>query len=196
MERVFEKTCADLEQIAQGVHSGAISRPRAEYAAITRYQAGIMTLQLLNTLYQSTEDSIQKPAEVKPDKAELEVFGATVLIPGPTSSEVDEKVARSLELNPSQISAIQEQLTEHQKQVQRLVGQIVDNQRALTSVTQKGQLNEEGVRALAAKQSRIFEQLIFADARLEMKLYSLLTSEQKRRLESMRHQETSAPANP
>jgi Spy/CpxP family protein refolding chaperone len=196
MERVFEKTCADLEQIAQGVHSGAMSRPRAEYAAIARYQVGIMTLQLLNTLYQSTEDSTQKPAQVQPDKAELEVFGANIMVPTPTSPEVDEKVAQYLELNPAQISAIQEQLTEHQKQVERLRGQIVDNQHALSTVTQKGHLNEEQVRALALKQSRIFEQLIVADARLEMKLYSLLTSEQKRRLESMRHQEAAVRANP
>jgi Spy/CpxP family protein refolding chaperone len=196
IQMVFEKTCADLEQIAQAVRSGAMSRERAEYSAVSRYQVGMMTLELLHTLYQATEESIQRAAQAQKEKAELEVFGAPVVIPTPTSSEVDDQVARYLELDPAQITAIQEQLTEHRKQVQPLIGQIADNQRTLNSVTQKEQFDERQVRALAVQQSRMLERLILANATLEVKLYSMLTSEQKRRVEDIRRQEAAAPARP
>ena len=99
-------------------------------------------------------------------------------------------------LDPAQITAIQEQLIEHRKQVQPLIGQIAGTIATLNSVTEKEQFDEKQVRALAVQQSRMLERLILANATLEVKLYGMLTSEQKRRVDDIRRQEAAAPARP
>lgn len=95
------------------------------------------------------------------------------------------EIATYLDLTPAQIAAVQAQISEDQKQVRPLVEQLAEQERALESATKSAPFDEKQVRALAAQQSAVLEQLIVANAREAAKLYSMLTSDQQARVDKL-----------
>ncbi len=69
-----------------------------------------------------------------------------------------------------------------------LLEQLDNSRRALIANTLNGRFDVQKVRALAAEQSTILQQLIEANAELEAKVYSILTSEQQRKVDELRSQ--------
>jgi len=186
MEQVFEKTCHDLEQITQAVHQGTVSREQAEYASIQRYQLGLMTFELLQTLYESADQEISRAAQPH-DSPGLLTAGDAQLVPPPSSSAgVTPTIAQYLELNPAQIAAIQELIEEDRHQKQPLIEKLADSRRKMSAVMSNGIVDEKKIELLAAEQAEILEQEIISNAQFETKLYRTLTSEQKRKLDQLR----------
>jgi Spy/CpxP family protein refolding chaperone len=99
-----------------------------------------------------------------------------------------------LKLTRLQIGAIQNQIAEERGQVQPLTQQLARNRRALIAATLSGRFDANQVANLAAEQSRVLEQLITADARLQAKVYKMLTAEQTRKLDAVRQSE--GPSKP
>ena len=185
MQIAFSKTCEDLEQIAQLASNGSINRQQAEYLTAERYQLGLMRFQFLRTLYRIVESDLQRGITAK-DSAELQVFGGRVAGTAPASQlDPSQQMARYLGLNEVQVAAMRTEAAGDRKEVQRLIGQVLQNQRALTSATLRGQYDEKQVRVLAGKQSVLVKQLIVANARLEAKLCGMLTAEQQRRFDEL-----------
>ena len=83
---------------------------------------------------------------------------------------------------------MQAQISNDRKQAQPLLEQLENSRRNLISNTLNGKFDGKQVQALAEEQSDILKQLIVANARLETKLYKLLTSEQQRKLDELRRQ--------
>jgi Spy/CpxP family protein refolding chaperone len=79
--------------------------------------------------------------------------------------------------------------------VRPLAERLANNRRALIAATLKGQFDARQVRDLAAKQSRIQESLIVANARLQTEVYRIQTVEQQRKLDGMR-KETAGLTHP
>ena len=186
MQLVFQKTCEELDAITQAVYNGNITREQAEYLSGERFQLGMMQFQLLRTLYLSTAYTIQKASDPQ-QSTELYVLGATVMVPPPSGSAgVPRQLATDLNLNPAQIAAIQAQISADQKQIQPLTERLLEKERALASATTSAHFDENQVRALAAQESAVLEQLIIANTREGAKLYSMLTSEQQARVDKLR----------
>jgi len=115
--------------------------------------------------------------------------GDTLLVPPPDSSpDVSQEIVKYLELTPVQIAAIQAQIEKERGPVRPLVKRLAKNRRALIAATLKGHFDAGKVRDLAAEQSRIQEQLIVANARLQAKIYKILTLAQQRKIDEMRTQ--------
>jgi hypothetical protein len=94
-----------------------------------------------------------------------------------------------LNLTRLQIATIQTQIAEERGQVQPLVQQLARNRRVLNSRHAQGTIRcESGSEPRGAEQSRILEQLITANARLQTEVYKMLTIEQQRKLDVMRQQ--------
>ena len=91
-----------------------------------------------------------------------------------------------LDLTPLQIAAIQAQIAVQRGQVQSLMQQLTNNRWELIATTLKGQFDIHRVRKLAARQARILEPLVVANARLQAEIYKILTVEQQRKLDEMR----------
>jgi len=104
-------------------------------------------------------------------------------------------IVEYLDLTPVQIAAIQAQIAEQRGQAQSLMKQLTNNRRELIATTLKGQFDIRQVRKLAARQARILEPLIIANARLQTKIYKLLTVEQRRKLDGLR-KETAGLTHP
>ncbi len=185
MQMVFQNTCEELDAITQAVYSGKVTREQAEYLSAERFQLGMMQFQLLRTLYLSTAYDTQRASQPQ-ESTELYVVGATVVVPPPSGSAyVPRQIATSLNLSPAQIAAIQAQIADDRKQLEPLVEQLAEQERAVGSVATTVPLDEKQVQALAARQSAILQQIIVANAREASKLFSMLTSEQQARVNKL-----------
>jgi Spy/CpxP family protein refolding chaperone len=145
---------------------------------------------LLSTLHQILQSEIEKEAE---DQLHV-IDGAVVIASPPPSTDIPKGMIEYLKLTRLQIGAIETQIAEERGQVQPLTQQLARNRRALLAATLQGRFDANQVRNLAAEQSRILEQLITANARLQAKVYKILTAEQQRKLDAMR--QTLASAKP
>src|SRR6516162_5535052 len=186
MAFVSDRTCTELAQIAQAAREGQISREQAEYFSGERYHLGIMRFQLLSTMHRILDHELENQPHV--------ADGAVVVASSAPSTDTPTGMIEYLGLTRLQIAAIQTQITEERGQVQPLVQQLATNRRALIAATLSGRFDANQVRNLAAEQSRILEQLITANARLQAKIYKMLTAEQQQKLDAMR--QTVASAKP
>jgi len=191
MAFVSDRTSTELAQIAQAAREGQISREQAEYFSGERYHLGMMRFQLLSTLHRILDHELENQAE---QEDQSHVDGAVVVASPAPSTDTPTGMIEYLGLTRSQIAAIQTQITEERGQVQPLVQQLAINRRALIAATLSGRFDANQVRNLAAEQSQILEQLINANARLQAKIYKVLTPEQQQKLDAMR--QTVASAKP
>lgn len=156
----------------------------------------LTTATLVISAFGQNSIGLQAPAinsvtgTVSPDKsssAEVQVSGDTLVVSAPDSSaDVPTAIVEYLDLTPVQIVAIQTQIEEQRLQAQSLIEQLTNNRRELTATTLQGRFDIRQVRKLAAQQARILEPLVVANARLQTKIYEILTVEQQRKLDEMR----------
>ena len=188
MAIVTVQTYKELAQIAEAVHSDQISSERADYLARRCFELGVVRLQFLDTLHQIAEGKISR--EAAPEKPEeqtrqMEASGETLIVPPPAfSAKIPESVVKSLELTPPQIAIIQVRVAEAQREIQPLLQQLLEHKKAIVIATHTKQPSNRRIRKLAVEQSRILQQLIVANSRLQQKIYSILTAEQRQKLDS------------
>jgi len=128
-----------------------------------------------------------QPRQETESVSEVQVSGDTLVVSPPdSSSDVPTAIIEFLDLTPLQIAAIQAQIAVQRVQVQSLMKQLTNNRRELIATTLKGHFDTRQVRKLAAKQARILEPLVVANARLQTEIYKILTVEQQRRLDVVR----------
>jgi Spy/CpxP family protein refolding chaperone len=193
MAAVSLKACEELAQIARAAREDQIGPEQAEYLTGQRLELGLIRLQFLDSLHQILDDKIQKEAK---QESEVRSSGETLVVPPPGSSpDVAQGIAKDLELTPVQIAAIQAEIEKERGRVRPLAERLASNRRALIAATLQGQFDVRQVRRLAAKQSRIQESLIVANARLQTDVYKILTAEQQRKLDGMR-KETAGLTHP
>lgn len=184
MAAITQRTSMELAQIAETVRRGQISREQAEYYGGERYQIGMMQFQLLSTLHQTLENDTERAANAQRQQAH-----ETVIVSPPFSpDDVTEDLIKYLNLTRAQIEAIQRHIAGERHETRQLVAQLTNNRRALITATVKGRFDGQQVRALAAEQSRIIEELIVANARLHTKVYKILTAGQQPKIDEVRMQ--------
>jgi Spy/CpxP family protein refolding chaperone len=192
MAALSDATCAELAQIAQAAREGQISREQAEYFSGERYQLRVMQFQLLSTLHQILNNDLENEDQQE-DQAHVADHAVVIGSP-PPSTDIPKDMIEYLKLTRLQIGAIQDQISEERGQVQPLTQQLARNRRALITATLNGRFDANQVGNLAAEQSRILEQLITANARLQADVYKMLTAEQQRKLDAVR--QSDAPSKP
>ena len=188
LESVLAAMSAELGEIAQAAREGKISRAQAEYLSLERYYVALTRFQFLRTLYQDPPQDSQTESYAQANTAPL-IPGASVMAPSRTcSADLPEQLVNYLELSPGQVEAIQAQVTDQCKQVQLLQQQLDESRRKEISLKLNGKFDAQASQALATEQSGIIRQLIVANSQLETKLYSMLTSEQQRKIDGLLRQ--------
>jgi Spy/CpxP family protein refolding chaperone len=130
------------------------------------------------------DDWIQKEAE---QGSAAQSSDDTLVVPPPDSApDVSQEIVKYLELTPAQIAAIQLQIEKERSRVRPLVERLAKNRRAMTAATLDGRFDVRQTHELAAQQARILEPLIVANARLQTKVYEILTVEQRRKMDGMK----------
>jgi hypothetical protein len=188
MAIVAVQTYTELAQIAEALHSGQISSERAEYLTRRCFEVGVVRLQFLDTLHQITESKLSRdaaPENSEEQARQMEASGETLVVPSPAFSlKIPESVVKSLELTPPQIAVIQVRVAEAQREIQPLLQRLLEHKKETVIATHTNQPSNRRIRKLAVEQSRILERLIVANSRLQQDIYSILTPQQRQKLDS------------
>jgi len=187
MAIVTVQTYTELAQIAEALHSGQVSSERAEYLTRRCFELGVVRLQFLDTLHLIAESKLSR--EAAPDNSEeqtrqVEASGETLVVPPAFSLKIPLSVVKALELTPPQIAIIQVRVAEAQKEIQPLLQRLLEHKKEIVIATHTKQPSSRRIRKLAVEQSRILQQLIVANSKLQQNIYSILTAEQRQKLDS------------
>ncbi|HKS27177.1 MAG TPA: Spy/CpxP family protein refolding chaperone [Pyrinomonadaceae bacterium] len=105
-------------------------------------------------------------------------------------------LTRELNLTDAQQAEIKAFMSSSRATLETLRRKMDEERRQLDEATAGGQFDEAQVRALAAQQAQTFAELVVEHKRMEAKLYSLLTPEQRARFDQMRQRRQPPPPPP
>lgn len=107
-----------------------------------------------------------------------------------------DRLARDLNLTEAQQSEIKAFLDAERSTLDSLMKKMDGERKQLDSATTGGQFEEAQVRALAGQQAQTMTDLIVEHKRIEAKIYSLLTQEQRSRFDQLRQRREPPPPPP
>lgn len=189
LEGVLGAMSAELGEIAQAARDGKISRDQAQYLSMERYYVALTRFQLLRTMYQGPEAN--NPPQTYSQASQTS--GGAIMPPIACSPAIPNQLVDYLQLTPLQMQGLQAQVTEECQQVEPLVERLDKSRRKLISMKMNGQAGDQEVQRLAAEQSELVKQLIVKNSQLETKLYSMLTTEQQKKIDALLRQSLDSP---
>jgi hypothetical protein len=184
MIALTQKFSATLATIAEAAKRGDLSGEQAREISAEQYQVTHMQFELLS-LWRGIEeqDSARIPdVEAKPDSTqESEV----VMVALPFSSlQLNPSLATYLSLTSSQADAIQQVMMREQQSLKPLMTQLRTTREKLLVIGSE-HVNENQVKALADTEATLLARLIVANARMQCKIYKILSPEQQKKLSDL-----------
>lgn len=192
MLAVTQRFSATLAAIAEAVQQGKLGNEQAEEISAEQYQLAQMQFQLLSLWREieaedmpRTPDSQTKPATDQ--KNEI------VMVALPFSSfQLNPSLADYLNLTPKQAAAIKQVMAHERQSLQPVMTQMRITREKLLAIG-NGQKDEKEVKSLAQVEAALLARLIVANARMQSKIYKILSADQQRKLSDLeRTQGTSA----
>src|SRR6201984_789121 len=184
MIALTQKFSATLATIADAAKRGDLSGEQARAMSAEQYQLTHMQFQLLS-LWRGIEeqDSARIPdVEAKPDSTQ---GNEVVMVALPFSSfQLNPSLATYLSLTPSQVEAIQRVMMGEQHGLELLMTQLRTTRERLLAIGNE-HLNTKQVKALADAQASLLARLIVANARMQSKIYKILSAEKQKKLSDL-----------
>ena len=153
-----------------------------------RYYVAMTRFQFLRAMYQDPKDFNQRESYSQPNLAPRFSTDAVSLPTPVCAPDLPQQLVAYLQLSPAQIEEIQAKVTDQCKQIQALVERLEQSRRKEISIKLSGKFDAREAQSLAAEQSGIIKQLLVANSQLETKLYSMLTTEQQRKVDGLLRQ--------
>jgi hypothetical protein len=179
-----QKFSATLATIAEAAKRGDLSSEQAREMSAEQYQLTRMQFELLS-LWRGIEeqDSARIPdVEAKPDSTQ---GNEVVMVALPFSSfQLNLSLARYLSLTPSQVEAVQRVMMWEQHSLEPLMTQLRTTRERLLAIGSE-HLLEKQVKALADTEASLLARLIVANARMQSRIYKILSPEQQKKLSDL-----------
>jgi hypothetical protein len=188
MASIAERLSIDLGAISNAVGAGQITREQGEYVSGERYQVATMQFQLFSALHAMLESDIARtPAAPEPPAPSLSADMVVVAMPF-SSLQLNPSLIEYLGLNPTQVRSIQRLMDRERPKTEPLMLELRTITAELGVAVRQSQSNDnEGVaQSLAATQTRLLEQLMKANSRLQRRIDDLLDPQQRKRLDAFK----------
>lgn len=184
MISLTQRFSATLATIAEAAKRGDLSSEQAREMSAEQYQLTHMQFELLS-LWRGIEeqDSARIPdVEAKPDSTQQSEI---VMVALPFSSfQLNSSLITYLSLTSSQVDAIQQVMMREQHSLEPLMTALRTAREKLLAIGRE-HVNEKQVRALADTEASLLARLIVANARMQSKIYKILSPEQQRKLSDL-----------
>ena len=184
MIALTQKFSATLATIADAAKRGDLSSEQAREMSAEQYQLTHMQFELLSLWRGIEEQNLARipDVEAKPDSTQ---GSEVVMVALPFSSfQLNPSLATYLSLMPSQVEAIQRAMMWEQHSVEPLMTQLRTTRERLLAIGSE-HLNTKQVKALADTEASLLARLIVANARLQSKIYKILSPEQQKKLSDL-----------
>jgi LTXXQ motif family protein len=184
MIALTQKFSTTLATIADAVKRGEVSSEQAREMSAEQYQVTHMQFELLS-LWRGIEeqDSARIPdVEAKPDSTqESEV----VMVELPFSSlQLNPSLVSYLSLTSSQVEAVQQVMMREQRILEPLMTALRSAREKLLAIGSE-HVNQKQVKALADTEASLLARLIVANARMQSKIYKILSPDQRQKLSDL-----------
>jgi Spy/CpxP family protein refolding chaperone len=183
MIALTQKFSATLATIAEAAKGGELSSEQAREMSAEQYHLAHMQFELLSLWRGIEEQDLARtpdPQAYPAPTQENEVV--TVALPF-SSLQLNPSLAKYLNLTPTQVEAIQQIMTREQRNFVPLIKELRVTREKLAIGSEH--INEKQVKALADTEASLLARLIVANARMQTKLYKLLSPEQQKKLSDL-----------
>jgi len=197
MVAVTQKFSATLNVVTESVQRGQLSSAQGQELSAEQYQLAHMQFEVLSAWREMLQQDLARvPAaavEATPAPAQQHEI---LMVALPFSSfELNASLVEYLNLTSSQVEAIQQLMARESRNLKPLMAQLRSTREKLL-VTDAEHTSEKEIRSLAITQAGLLAKLIVANARMQAKIYKLLSPEQQRRVDELKRSgESPAIAN-
>jgi LTXXQ motif family protein len=184
MLALTQKFSATLATIADAAKRGDLNSEQAREISAEQYQLTHMQFELLSLWRGIEEQDLARipDVEAKPDSTG---GNEVVMVALPFSSfQLNPSLVTYLSLTPSQVEAIQRVMMGEQHRLEPLMTQLRTTRERLLAIGSE-HLNAKQVKALADAQASLLARLIVANARMQSKIYKILSPEQQKKLSDL-----------
>lgn len=184
MATIAQKFTATLTAITEAVQRGQLTSEQGQKISAEQYEVAEMQFELLSAWRSMLEQDLARvptpTTEATPASVQQNEI-VTVALPF-LSFEINASIAEYLKLSSSQTEAIRQVMIIERHRIEPLMVQLRSAREELLAADPE-QTNEKQIKALADKQAGLLTKLIVANARMNAKVYKLLTPAQQRRLD-------------
>jgi len=184
MIALTQKFSATLATIADAAKRGDLSCEQAREMSAEQYQLTHMQFELLSLWRGIEEQDLARipNVEAKPDSTQ---GNEVIMVALPFSSfQLNPSLATYLSLAPSQVEAIQRVMMWEKHSLEPLMTQLRNTRERLLAIGSE-HLNAKQVRSLAETEARLLARLIVANARMQSKIFNILSAEQQKKLRDL-----------
>ena len=184
MIALTQKFSATLATIADAAKRGDLSCEQAREMSAEQYQLTHMQFELLSLWRGIEEQDLARipDVEAKPDSTQ---GNEVVMVALPFSSfQLNPSLATYLSLAPSQVEAIQRVMMWEKHSLEPLMTQLRNTRERLLAIGTE-HLNAKQVKALADTEASLLARLIVANARMQSKIFNILSAEQQKKLSDL-----------
>lgn len=191
---ITEKFTGTLTSIADAIKRGEITTDQGREISAEQYQIVQMQFELVSLWRQMEEkDSAKTPTvQANPD---LRQENEAVVVALPFSSmQLNPSVSEYLGLTPSQTDAIQQLMAREQSRLEPLMTQLRITRDKLLAIGSE-HMSESEMKSLADTEASALGKLIVANARVQSKIYKVLSPEQQKKLRDLERTQIAATSD-
>jgi hypothetical protein len=185
MIAVTQRFSATLATIAEAAKRGDLSSEQAREMSAEQYPVTHMQFELLSLWRAIEEQDVARipDVEAKPDSMQ---DSEVVMVALPFSSlQLNPSLATYLSLTSSQVEAIQQVMMREQDSLEPLMTQLRTTREKLLAIGSE-HVNEKELKALADTEASLLARLIVANARMQSKIYKILSPDQQKKAQRSR----------
>jgi len=193
MMAITQRFSATLAAIAEAVQQGKISSEQGKEMSAEQYQLTQMQFELLSLWREIEQEDVGRITDA-PAKPASTQDSEIVMVALPFSSlQLNSSLSAYLSLTPSQVAAIEQVMVRERQSQQPLMTQLRITREKLLA-TSGDRMDEKEVKSLAQAEAALLARLIVANARMQSKIYSVLTPDQQKKLSDLERTQGSSAA--
>jgi len=193
MMAITQRFSTTLAAIAEAVQQGKISSKQGKEMSAEQYQLTQMQFELLSLWHEIEQEDVARipdaPAKPAPTQ-DSEIV--TVALPF-SSLQLNPSLSEYLSLTPSQVAAIQQVMVLERRSLQPLTTQLRIAREKLLAIG-SDRMSEKEIKSLAQVEAALLAKLIVANARMQSKIYRILSPDQQRKLGDLERTQGSSAA--
>jgi hypothetical protein len=193
MLAVTQRFSTALAAIADAVQRGELSSVEGKEMSTELYQVAQMQFRLLSLWREIEEEDVAQPSDSEANPAPTR-DGEIVMVALPFSSfRLSSSLSEYLGLTPSQVATIQEVMMRERQSLQPLMTEMRITSDKLLVIGSDRMTGKE-VKSLAQAEAALLARLIVSNARMQSKIYKVLSPDQQRKLSDLERNQGSSAA--
>jgi Spy/CpxP family protein refolding chaperone len=191
MVAVRQMFSAKLAAIAEAVQRGELRNEQGKEMSVELYQVTQMQFELLSLWREIEEEDAARIPDVQAGPTPTQE-NEIVMVALPFSSlQLNPSLAEYLSLAPSQVKTIRQVMAQERQSLQPLMTQLRITRERVLAVG-SNHMNEKQVKDLAQTEAALLARLIVANARMQSKIYKVLSPDQQKKLSDLEQTQGSA----